>query len=135
MNLQDQVLKGYPSAKKILSNPNCYFLEKKRYLVFWESLIAKASVNEILSFLQNETKDQSFSKWKTLIVVGKTDEHFEKKDLFYFDNNSTFVVFLLLNEKNKNVFMNDSWIFVLGCNFNKHVRKISKIIQQTANIQ
>ena len=135
MNLQDQVLKGYPSAKKILSNPNCYFLEKKRYLVFWESLIAKASVNEILCFLQNETKDQSFSKWKTLIVVGKTDEHFEKKDLFYFDNNSTFVVFLLLNEKNKNVFMNDSWIFVLGCNFKKHVRKISKIIQQTANIQ
>lgn len=130
MNLQNTILNEYPLAEKIACNINCYLLEKKRYLVFWETLITKDSINQTLNILQNETQNSHFSKWKTLIVVGKTKDDFKKDELFYFDGDCTFVAFLLLSEDNKKVFMNDSWIFALGCNFRKHVRKIGGIIKQ-----
>ena len=130
MNFQNIILNGYPFAKKVPCGFDCFLLESKRYVVFWETLITKDSIHNILNVLHTETKNRCFSKWKTIVVVGKTDSHFEKKELVYFDNDSTFVVFVLVDSTSNLVFMNDSWIFALGCNYKQHVRKISGIIKQ-----
>ncbi len=102
----------------------------KRYLIFWEDLIEKDSIEKILNQLQEKTNNAIFSKWKTLIVLGETNDCYEKEDLFYFNNVNTFVVFFLINQKDNKIFMNDSWIFPIGCNYRKYIRKIDKIIRR-----
>ncbi len=130
MNIQEKIIKEYPLICKIESELSCYLLANKRYLIFWEGLIEKESIEQILNQLQEKTNNSYFSKWKTLIILGKTNDVFQKEDLFYFNNVDTFVVFYLFNEKTNKIFMNDSWIFTLGCNYKKYVRKIDKIINQ-----
>ena len=130
MDIQNVILKAYPLIEKVPCGLKCFLLENKKYLVFWENLITKDSINEVLNVLHTETKNHCFSKWKTIIVVGKTDSHFEAKELFYFDNESTFVVFVLVDDTSNDIFMNDSWIFALGCNFRRHVRTIRGIIKK-----
>lgn len=112
------------------SELNCYLLDKKRYLVFWDVLIKKDSLEEVLNYLQEETKKANFTEYKTLIVVGKTKEIFNKVDLLYFNNVNTFVVFYLFNEETDEVYMNDSWISALGLNYKKYVRKINDILNK-----
>lgn len=129
MNIQEKIIEEYPLSCKIESKLNCYLLANKRYLIFWEKRIEKDSIEQILNQLQEKTNNPNFSKWKTLIVLGKTDDVFQQEDLFYFNNVDTYVVFYLVNEKINKIFMNDSWIFVLGCNYKKYVRKIDKIIK------
>ena len=70
-----------------------------------------------------------FSEWKTLIVVGKTKDSYKKDELLYFNNISTFVVFYLVDEDLNKRYMNDSWIFTIGLNYKKYVRKINKILE------
>ncbi len=130
MNIQEKIIKEFPLTCKIESELSCYLLANKRYLIFWEELIEKESIEQILNQLQEKTNNSNFSKWKTLIILGKTNDVFQKEDLFYFNNVDTFVVFYLVNEKMNKIFMNDSWIFTLGCNYKKYVRKIDKIINQ-----
>ena len=48
-----------------------------------------------------------------------------KKELFWFEGVNTFVLFYLINEKTNKIFMDDSWIFVMGCNYRKYVRRIN----------
>lgn len=129
MNIQEKIIEEYPLTCKIESELNCYLLANRRYLIFWKERIEKDSIVQILNQLQEKTNNPNFSKWKTLIVLGKTDDVFQKEDLFYFNNVDTFVVFYLVNEKINKIFMNDSWIFVLGCNYRKYIRKIDKIIK------
>lgn len=129
MNIQEKIIEKYPLTCKIESELNCYLIANRRYLIFWEKLIEKDSLEQILNQLQEKTNNSNFSKWKTLIIFGKTNDAFQKEDLFYFNNVDTFVVFYLVNEKINKTFMNDSWIFVLGCNYRKYIRKIDKIIK------
>ncbi len=130
MNIQEKLIKEYPLTNKIESDLNCYLLDKKRYLIFWENLIEKDSIEKVLNQLQEKTNNAIFSKWKTLIVLGETNDFFEKEDLFYFNNVNTFVVFFLINQKDNKIFMNDSWIFPIGCNYRKYIRNIDKIIRR-----
>ena len=129
MNIKEKIIKEYPLTYKIESELSCYLLADKRYLIFWKELIEKESIEQILNQLQEKTNNSNFSKWKTLIILGNTNDIFQKEDLFYFNNVDTFVVFYLVNEKINKIFMNDSWIFTLGCNYKKYVRKIDKIIR------
>lgn len=129
MNIQEKIIEEYPLTCKIESELNCYLLANRRYLIFWKELIEKDSIEQILNHLQEKTNNSNFSKWKTLIIFGKTNDVFQKEELFYFNNVDTFVVFYLVNEKINKIFMNDSWIFVLGCNYRKYIRKIDKIIK------
>lgn len=130
MNIQEKIILNYPLLKKVDSELNCYLLEKKRYLVFWDELIKKDLIDELLNYLQEKTNNSNFTKYKTLIVVGKTKEKFKKVDLLYFNNVNTFVVFYLINEENNEVYMNDSMIFVIGLNYKKYVRRINEIINK-----
>ncbi len=129
MNIKEKIIKEYPLTYKIESELSCYLLADKIYLIFWKELIEKESIEQILNQLQEKTNNSNFSKWKTLIILGNTNDIFQKEDLFYFNNLDTFVVFYLVNEKINKIFMNDSWIFTLGCNYKKYVRKIDKIIR------
>ena len=126
MNIKEKLIKEYPLVNKVDSELNCYVLDYRRYLIFWEKLISKDLINEILNDLEEKTKNDNFTEYKTLIVIGKTKEKFKKADLFYFNNVSTFVVFYLINEETNEIYMNDSWIYVLGLNYKKYVRKINK---------
>lgn len=128
MNIQDRIIKNYPLTSKVNCALNCYLLDNKRYLVFWDETITKQSITKILESLDNNTKGSDFSQWKTLIVVGKTSESFKKEELFYFDNVSTFVVFYLVNEHTKEAYKNESWIFTLGLNYKKYIKKIDRIL-------
>lgn len=130
MNIQEKIILNYPLLKQVDSELNCYLLEKKRYLVFWDELIKKDLIHELLNYLQEKTNNSNFTKYKTLIVVGKTKEKFKKVDLLYFNNVNTFVVFYLINEENNEVYMNDSMIFVIGLNYKKYVRRINEIINK-----
>lgn len=128
MNVQEKIVKEYPLTNKVDCKLPCYCLDKKRYLIFWQDLVSKESVEQILGILEKETGNSNFTEWKTLIVVGKTEDEFDKDELFYFNSVSTFAVFYLINEKENKVFMNDSWIFALGLNYKKYVRKINEIV-------
>lgn len=43
MNIQEKFIQNYPLINKVDSELNCYVLDKKRYLVFWDELIKKDS--------------------------------------------------------------------------------------------
>lgn len=41
MNIQEKIIKNYPLNEKIDCELNCYSLDKRRYIVFWDNLIKK----------------------------------------------------------------------------------------------
>lgn len=134
-DIQKVIVDKYPLTNKMDGSLPCYCIAKRRYIVFWNDVVNKDSVDSILNTLEQETNNLNFSEWKTLIVIGKTNDTFNKTDLVYFNNVNTFVVFYLINEKNDKVFMDDSWIFVLGNNYRKYVRAIHSIVNETKNEQ
>ena len=71
-----------------------------------------------------------FTEWKTLIVVGKTTDVYKKEELIYFNNVNTFVVFYLINEELNKIFMNDSWIFTIGLNYRKYIKRLNGILNK-----
>ena len=128
--IQEKLIQNFPLVNKIDSELNCYLLEKRRYLIFWNSLIEKDSIEGVLNYLKKETSLPIFPEFKTLIVIGKTKEEFKKNDLLYFDSVNTFVVFYLINEDKNEIYMNDSLIFAIGLNYKKYVRRINRILNK-----
>lgn len=47
----------------------------------------------------NDNTKGIFTEKKTLIIVGFTDEWFDKKDLLFFNGVDTLIVYYLINEK------------------------------------
>ncbi len=41
MNIQEKLTQNYPLVNKVDSKLNCYLLDKKRDLIFWDELIKK----------------------------------------------------------------------------------------------
>lgn len=130
MNIQEKIIQNYPLVNKIDFELNCYLLDKRRYLIFWNELIKKDSIEKMLNYLEEKTKNPNFTESKTLIVVGKTKEKFKKVDLVYFNSVNTLVVFYLINEETNEIYMDDSWISFIGLNYKKYVRKINKILNE-----
>lgn len=130
MNIQEKIIRNYPLVNKVDCELKCYLLAKKRYLVFYDELIKKESIEEVLKCLEEKTNNSKFTEFKTFIVVGKTLEDYKKEDLLYFNNVNTFVVFYLINEETNKMYMNDSRIFTIGLNYKKYVRKINEILNK-----
>lgn len=59
----------------------------------------------------NDNTKGIFTKKKTLIIVGFTDEWFDKKDLLFFNGVDTLIVYYLINEKNNEIYFNDQRVF------------------------
>ena len=127
MHINQKILEKYPLVK-MDNELDYYILAKKRYLLLLNDLVNKDCVEAVLNKIQEETNNSKFPEWKTVIVVGETEDVFTKEELFYFNGVNTFVVFYLVDLQKNKIFMNDSWIFAMGCNFRKYVRKINEII-------
>lgn len=130
MNIQEKIIQNYLLVNKIDFELNCYLLDKRRYLIFWNELIKKDSIEKMLNYLEEKTKNPNFTESKTLIVVGKTKEKFKKVDLVYFNSVNTLVVFYLINEETNEIYMDDSWISFIELNYKKYVRKINEILNK-----
>lgn len=130
MNIQEKIIQNYPLVNKIDFELNCYLLDKRRYLIFWNELIKKDSIEKMSNYLEEKTKNPNFTESKTLIVVGKTKEKFKKVDLVYFNSVNTLVVFYLINEETNEIYMDDSWISFIELNYKKYVRKINEILNK-----
>ena len=128
MDIQEKLVQNYPLINKVDCDLNCYCLAKKRYLIFWDEFIEKDAIIKILKSLEEKTNNSNFSEFKTLIIVGKTKEEYKKEELLYFNNVNMIVVFYLINEEVNKIYMNDSWVFTLGLNYKKYIRKINEIM-------
>ena len=95
MHINQKILKKYPLVK-MDNELDYYILAKKRYLLLLDDLVNKDCVEAVLNKIQEETNNSKFSEWKTVIVVGETEDVFTKEELFYFNGVNTFVVFLQL---------------------------------------
>ena len=129
MNIKEKLIKEYPLSEKVEFESDCYRLDFSRYLIFWNDLINKDSVEEILSLLQEKTPNSNCSEAKTLIIVGKTDDIFKRDELVFFNGVNIVVVFYLINEHKQKVFMDDHGIAFLGLNYKKHVKRINEILK------
>lgn len=67
----------------------------------------------------NDNTKGIFTKKKTLIIVGFTDEWFDKKDLLFFNGMDTFIVYYLINEKNNEIYFNDQRVFFFSIDWKK----------------
>ncbi|MBO5240558.1 MAG: hypothetical protein J6B56_03955 [Clostridia bacterium] len=130
LELKNKIIKGLNLQKQIECVYPCYLLSKKRYILFYDELITKQNIEELLKNIDENCKSPVFSEWKTIIVVGKTLDVFNKKDLLYFNGINTFVCFYLINDKTGDHYMNDQWIFVLGLNYRKYIRMLKKLLKQ-----
>ena len=128
MDIQEKLIQNYPLINKVDCDLNCYCLAKKRYLIFWDEFIEKDAIIKVLKSLEEKTNNSNFSEFKTLIIVGKTKEEYKKEELLYFNNVNMIVVFYLINEEVNKIYMNDSWVFTLGLNYKKYIRKINEIM-------
>ena len=130
MDIQEKLIQNYPLINKVDCDLNCYCLAKKRYLIFWDEFIEKDAIIKVLKSLEEKTNNSNFSEFKTLIIVGKTKEEYKKEELLYFNNVNMIVVFYLIIEEVNKIYMNDSWVFTLGLNYKKYIRKINEIMTQ-----
>lgn len=129
MMIQKKIVQEYPLVNKVDFSLDCYMLKKRRYLIFWNRLIEKKSIKDILIYLEEKTNNNNFSKYKTLIIFGETKDEFSKNDLVYFNTN-TYVVFYLINDDTNDIYMDDSWISEMGLNYKKYVRRINDIVKK-----
>ncbi len=125
MIFKDKILDFYNLKGKNI-NGDVYLLKKNRYLTFLNTTITHANIESFLEPLENSVQT---NKWKTIIVVAEADEFFSKKDLFYFNSVDTFIVFILLNKNNMEIYYFANWIYVLGLNFKKYVKQIVEIMK------
>lgn len=129
MMIQKKIVQEYPLVNKVDFSLDCYMLKKRRYLIFWNRLIEKKSIKDILIYLEKKTNNNNFPKYKTLIIFGETKDEFSKNDLVYFNTN-TYVVFYLINDDTNDIYMDDSWISEMGLNYKKYVRRINDIVKK-----
>ena len=127
MNLRDYIIKKLELKK--LCQTGFYGVGKKIYFKFEGSIINHDNIDSILDKISDCVNTSDFTKYKSIIVIGKTDELFKSKELLYFDNKNSFVVFYLINEENNTIYYNDFWIFALGLNYRKYIKKLNKVIK------
>ncbi len=127
MIIKDKLIKEYPLTKKIDFPFECYEVVKRRYVVFYDKEINRNNMESILDVINGNAKN-GFSEKKTLIVIGHTNEQFNKKDLLFFNGNDTFIVFYLINENNE-VFFNDQRTFWFGVDWSKIIRNFNQILK------
>ena len=109
----------------------CYYMGSKKYLLFWDKPVSLDNMGEIPDWLDGQGLTTAPHEWKTFIVLGKTYEKFNpKKDLLFFNNVNTIVVFYLLNEVDNTVYKNTSIIPFIGMSPKKQLRAIDDALAQ-----
>lgn len=129
MNIKEILVKEYPLTNKMECDLECYQIKKRRYVIFYNALFESSNAEELLNKIDEKTKNLC-SGWKTLIVVGKTSDSLKKEDLFYFNGINTFVVFYLQNQNTNEIYFNDSWVFTMGLNWKKIIKKFNELLKK-----
>ncbi len=128
MTIKDKLINGYPLTKKIECSFECFEVIKRRYVIFYDEKINKNNM-EILLDKFYKALNKNFSRVRTLIIVGHTDEQINKEDLVYFNGVDTFVVFYLKNDNNDEIYFNNSRVFLLSVDWKKIVNKFNQILE------
>ncbi|MBR2722428.1 MAG: hypothetical protein IKB75_06600 [Clostridia bacterium] len=128
MIIKSKLISEYPLTKKIECSFDCYEIIKRRYVIFLDKKVNRANMESLLDQLNKSLIKQS-STAKTLIVVGYTDEQFEKEDLLFFNGLDTFVVFYLKNDNNGEIYFNDQRVFFFSVDWKKIITKFNKILK------
>ena len=102
----------------------CYSLAQKKYLLFWDSLITKTNMEEILKWIDSHQFNDDEKEWKTIVVMAKTAEGFSEKDLMFFNGVNTIVIFYLINDETGESYVYTRWIPFIGMNPKKQIKAI-----------
>ena len=127
MIIKDKLIKEYPLTKKIDFPFECYEVVKRRYVVFFDEEINRNNMESLLDVFYGYAKNV-FSEKKTIIVIGHTNEQFDKEDLVFFNSNDTFIVYYLINENNE-VFFNDQRNVFFGVDWSKIIKNFNQILK------
>ena len=127
MVIKDKLIKEPPLTRKMVCDFECYEVIKRRYVIFYDRKIQKSNIEVLLDKFKMATEN-NFSKAKSLIVVGITDEEFEQEDLLYFNGVDTFVVYYLKNINNDKIYFNDQSCLLFRVGWKKIIRKFNKIL-------
>lgn len=128
MIFKDKLIKEYPLTQKIDCCFECFEVIKRRYVIFYDKKINKENIESLLDFFNENTKN-NFTEKKTLIIVGHTDEPFDKKDLLFFNGVDTFVVYYLINDNNNEIYFNDQRVFFFSVDWKKIIKKFNEILK------
>lgn len=128
MTIKDKLINGYPLTKKIECSFECFEVIKRRYVIFYDEKINKNNMEIHLDKFY-KALNKNFSRVRTLIIVGHTDEQINKEDLVYFNGVDTFVVFYLKNDNNDEIYFNNSRVFLLSVDWKKIVNKFNQILE------
>lgn len=128
MIIKDKLIKEYPLTKKIECSFECYEVIKRRYVIFYNEKINKDNMESLLDKFNVDAKN-NFTERKTLIIVGHTDEQFDKKDLLFFNGVDTFVVYYLINDNNNEIYFNDQRVFWFSVDWKKIIKKFNEILK------
>ena len=131
MNYKKLIVEKFHLIENINIYHNYYKIEEGKYIFFLNKIIDKDSINEtLLDNLKTIISKNDYSKWKTIIIFGKTSVKFTKKDLTYFDGEDTAVVLYLVDEANNMQFYDGSWSFIPCLNNKKLLNSINQIINE-----
>ena len=128
MIIKDKLIKEYPLTNKIDFSFECFEIMKRRYVIFYDGKINKENMESLLDVF-NDNSRKSFTERKTLIIVGHTDEEFNRKDLLFFNGVDTFVVYYLINDDNNKIYFNDQRVFWFSVDWKKIIRKFNEILK------
>lgn len=128
MTIKDKLINEYPLTKKIECSFECFEVVKRRYVIFFNEKINRNNMEFLLDVFNKATKN-NFSKVKTLIIVGYTDEQFNNEDLLFFNGIDTFVVYYLKNDTNNEIYFNDQKVFLFSVDWKKIIKRFNEILQ------
>lgn len=114
-------------SKKIDCSFECFEVMKRRYVIFYDEKINNENMKFLLDVFNDNFKNHVTKK--TLIIVGHTDEKFNKKDLLFINGVDTFVVYYLINDDNKEIYFNDQRMFWFSVDWNKIIKKFNEILK------
>ena len=126
--IKTTIIKSLSLVESKSLSSNCYQLAKKRYLVFYDKKVEKININDVLDDVRSLMRQ--IKEFKSIIVVATTKDKFTRSELFYFDGVDTFIVFYLIDLDDTIIYLNDNWIFTLGLNYKKYVKKINKVVRK-----
>ena len=128
MTIKEKLIKEYPLTKKTNFKLECFEVIKRRYVIFYDEKINKENIETLLDVF-NDNTNNTFSERKTLIVVGHTDEQFDKKDLLYFNGADTFIVYYLINDNTGEIYFIDQRVFWFRVDWKKIIRRFNEILK------
>ena len=128
MVIKDKLINEYPLIKKIDCSFECFEVMKRRYVIFYDEKINRENMESLLDVFNDNSKN-SFTETKTLIIVGHTDEKFNKEDLLFFNGVDTFVVYYLLNDNNNEIYFNDQRVLLFSLDWKKIIKKFNEILK------